>query len=61
MRRWEYKLKDPGLVAHIVRTFPFAAIMINTPGGPALSHAPITFREVAGLAGAVEFHYCNGA
>lgn len=52
----EYKLSDPGLVAHMLRTFPFAAIMVNTPDGPALAQAPITFREGAGPAGALEFH-----
>jgi len=52
----EYKLHDPGLVAHMLQTFPFAAIMVNTADGPALAQAPLTFRRGAGPAGALEFH-----
>lgn len=52
----EYKLKDPGLVSHMLRTFPFAAILVNTPDGPAVAQAPITFRESSAPAGALEFH-----
>ena len=52
----EYKLKDPSLVAHMLGTFPFAAIMVNTPDGPALAQAPLTFREGSTPAGALEFH-----
>jgi transcriptional regulator len=52
----EFKLKDPRLVAHVLRTFPFAAILVNTPDGPAVAQAPMTFRDSSGPAGAVEFH-----
>ena len=52
----EYKLKEPLMVEHMVRTFPFAAILVNSPNGPATAQAPLTFRPGAGPAGAVEFH-----
>jgi len=52
----EYKLSDPGLVADMLDTFPFAAIMVNSPAGPMLAQAPLTFREGASPTGAVEFH-----
>lgn len=52
----EYKVDDPALVKDMLQTFPFAAIMVNTPDGPALAQAPLTFRESTRPAGALEFH-----
>ncbi len=52
----EYKHSDPALVREMVETFPFATIMANGADGPAVAQAPITFRDGAAAAGAIEFH-----
>ena len=52
----QYKHQDPALVGEILKTFPFAAILVNGVKWPAVAQAPMTFRNGATAAGAVEFH-----
>ncbi|TLX56238.1 hypothetical protein DN824_17045 [Stutzerimonas nosocomialis] len=52
----EYKQHDPSLVHEMVRTFPFATILVNGSNGPLVAQAPLTPRSGEGPAGAVEFH-----
>lgn len=52
----QYKHQDPSLVGEILKTFPFAAVLVNGIKGPAVALAPMTYRNGAAPAGAVEFH-----
>ena len=52
----QYKHHDPALVGEILKTFPFAAILVNGTKWPAVAQAPMTYRRGETSAGAVEFH-----
>jgi len=52
----EFKQHDPSLVLEMVRTFPFATILVNGDNGPLVAQAPLTPRSGESPAGAVEFH-----
>lgn len=52
----QYKHQDPALIGEILKTFPFAAILGNGTKGPLVAQAPMTYRNGATTAGAVEFH-----
>ncbi|WP_240221020.1 FMN-binding negative transcriptional regulator [Rheinheimera hassiensis] len=52
----EFKQHDPSLVLEMVKTFPFATILVNGDKGPLVAQAPLTPRTGQNSAGAVEFH-----
>ncbi len=52
----EYKQHDSSLVLEMVKTFPFATILVNGSNGPLVAQAPLTPRMGESPAGAVEFH-----
>jgi len=56
MRCAQYKHQDPALVGEILKTFPFAAILVNGTKWPVVAQAPMTYRRGETSAGAVEFH-----
>lgn len=52
----EFKQDEPELLKTLIQTFPFAVIAINGALQPVLAQAPLTFREMGGQAGTVDFH-----
>lgn len=52
----EFKQDDPELLKTLIQTFPFAVIAINGASQPVMAQAPLTFRDMGGQAGTIDFH-----